>query len=145
LFLAALSAVGSNVGGTLLLLVSAAVVFALAVFLRRVGARDPKGALTFVVGPDALEFERHAKTVDRVARSEVGVVIVEEFGRAGVLAISVLGPSAAPVGRWETGWLGESPRRAWRALKRHGWPSVLRDQGTQRWVSDDAPSWVRAN
>jgi hypothetical protein len=123
--------------------VASVVIGTMAEILRRRAVRPAHGVLTFVVGPDELGFERHGEVVDRVRRSEVGVVVIDEFRQAGVLAMTVRGRTGKVVGRWDTGWLGKIPRSPWRALGRFGYPRAIEFEGQLRKVSDDAPAWLR--
>jgi len=132
-----------NPAGGLVLLVAAAVIFALAELLRRSARPDRSDPLTLVVGSDGVSFERQGQLVDHLGRAEVGVVVLEGFGRAGVLTVTVRAVDGALVGRWDTGWVGRSVLRPWQALRRYGWPRAIEEHGKVRKVSKDAPPWVR--
>lgn len=143
LVIAGIVNIGKNLVGGITLLFAAVVVFALAELLRRSARPVPAHPLTLVVGPDDVGFERSGEVVDRVRRADVGVIVLEEFGRSGVLAVTVRGPEGDVVGCWQTGWLGKGSLRPWWALRRHSWPRAIQGVGPMRWVSKDAPAWVR--
>lgn len=124
------------------ILIGAGLILVGAELLRRAGRPDRKDPLTLVVGSGGVGFEREG-VVAAVPRSEVGVVVLEGAGEAGIVAVTVLGPTGDVVGRWETGWVCGNAIRSWRALQRHGWPAAIEEMGRVRKVSDDAPAWVR--
>ncbi len=109
LVVAGIVTIGDNPAGGVARVMAGAVVLALAELLRRMARSDPTDPLTILVGADDIGFERGGQVVDRVPRAEVGVIVLEEHGRAGVRAVTVRGPHGDLVGRWETGWLGRAP------------------------------------
>jgi len=124
------------------LLAAGLVVLGLAEVGRR-GARADATPLTLVVGPEEIGFERAGVIVDRVGRADVGVVTLEEGGRAGVVAVTVRSPDGGLIGRWQTGWLGKGSIRPYRALRRFGWPRAIDGPRGVHWASPDAPAWVK--
>lgn len=110
--------------------------------LRSVVTAPAVGRLTLGVCPDRLVFERAGEVVDRVPRSEAGVVIVDGYTRSGVLALAVYGPDRELVGMWDTGWTAKSPRRTLAALDRHGYPWVTPALDRIWRRSGNAPPWA---
>lgn len=144
LVVAGIVTIWDDPAGGFAMVMAGAVVLAVAELLRWMARSDPPDPLTILVGADDIGFERGGQVVDRVPRAEVGVIVLEEYGRAGVQAVAVRGPHGDLVGRWETGWLGKGSVRPYRALRRHSWPRAIQGDGPMRWVSKDAPAWVRA-
>jgi len=143
LIVAGIVNVGHNPVGGVTLVAFGVVMLALAKQMRGMARPDPTNPLTILVGSDDIAFERDHQVVDRVSRVEVGAVVLEEYGTSGVLAVTVRGRSGDVVGRWETGWIGKGSIRPYRALRRHSWPRAIQGDGPMRWVSKDAPPWVR--
>jgi hypothetical protein len=139
LVITGVTTLGRNPAGAGGLIALGVVVLACAELLRRLAhPLDRMAPLTILVGGDEIGFQRHGEVVDRVERAEVGLVVLEGFGRAGLCAVTVQGPDGQLVGRWETGWLQKSALRAWLALRRHGWPRAIQDRDRMRWVSRGA-------
>ncbi len=93
--------------------------------------------------PDTVSFVRHGAVVDRVERREVGLVVIDEYGTAGVGGLTVWRPDRELVGQWDTGWRMKSRLRLAHALRRHGYPWVSADGGRiMRRGGRDVPAWV---
>jgi hypothetical protein len=110
--------------------------------------RSRAAALVLRVAPDALVFNRRDERAETVRRDEVGLVVIQAFGRAGVGAYEVYGPDRSLIGRWDTGGsIGPGAVRPMRALRHFAYPWVLHDSGairagSGRLRSPLAPAWT---
>jgi hypothetical protein len=115
----------------------------LAVFCARAARAPARGRLTLVVCPDAVSFVRHGAVVDRLEREEVGLIVIDEYGTAGVGGVDVWGPDRQLIGKWDTEWLARSRFRLAHALRRHGYPWLVAE-GTRiiRRGGRNVPAWA---
>ncbi len=108
--------------------------------------KDVRTGLTVVVCPDAITFKRQGEVVDTVGRAEVGLVVLNELGRAGITDLEVYSPDRQRVGEWETNEIKNALGYI-RALRHHDYPWVVNEKQAGATLrtkvrSKLAPAWA---